>query len=194
MIPRAAFLPAQMRGAAALDAPLPIGAGQTTSQPSLVRHMVAALALSPEDRALEVGTGTGYAAAMIAQTAREVYAVERIPELAQRARATLKRLGLDNAHVVQGDGAHGLAAHAPYDAILVSAAASDVPRALLAQLAIGGRLVIPVGNGATQRLMRIVRVRAQEFRAQDLGAVQFVPLVRPVMGAIAAQDEYGTRP
>jgi protein-L-isoaspartate(D-aspartate) O-methyltransferase len=194
MIARAAFLPPAQRANAARDQPLPIGAGQTTSQPSLVKRMVAALELKPSDRVLEIGAGTGYAAAMIAREAREVYTVERIPELAAQAAATLERLNVDNAHVVEGDGARGLAGHAPYDAILVSAAMPQVPPPLLAQVAIGGRLVAPIGSSQGQRLIKITRIAAGQFRSQDLGAVRFVPLQRPGMSALAAQDQYGQRP
>jgi protein-L-isoaspartate(D-aspartate) O-methyltransferase len=197
MIARADFLPPRVRGQAARDAPLPIGAGQTTSQPSLVKRMIDALELKSDDRALEIGAGTGYAAAMMAQRAREVHAVERIPELAAQARATLERLGVDNVHVMQGDGSRGLPQAAPFDAILVSAAMPQVPPPLLAQLAPGGRLVVPVETGQGQRLIKITRTAAGRLQSQDLGPVRFVPLVRDRaagMSALAAQDQYGQRP
>jgi len=172
---RAAFLPPQIAHHADKDVPLPIGAGQTSSQPSLVRRMVQALALSKRDRVLEIGTGTGYAASQLAQLAGHVDTIERVPELAARARQILARLNINNVQVLTGDGAQGLAARAPYDAILVSAAGSTVPRALLAQLAIGGRLLMPVNK----RLIRVVRRGTSDFVQQDLGAVNFVPLVSP---------------
>jgi protein-L-isoaspartate(D-aspartate) O-methyltransferase len=176
---RAAFVPPQLRARAGQDAPLPIGAGQTTSQPSLVKHMVRMLDLTGGERVLEIGAGTGFAAAQIAQVASEVYTIERVPELAERARRILAQQGVDNVHVVQGDGARGLPAHAPYDGILVSAAAPDIPRALLEQLVVGGRLVIPVGEGKMQQLVRITRTGTDDFRREELpGAVRFVSLVR----------------
>lgn len=177
---RAAFLPPRIAHHADKDAPLPIGAGQTTSQPSLVKRMVRALNLNKQDRVLEIGAGTGYAASQLAQVAGHVDAIERVPELAARARRILARLNIDNVQVLTGDGARGLPARAPYDAILVSAAGAAVPRALLDQLAIGGRLLMPVGrSGEASRLIRVVRRGANDFVQQDLGAANFVPLVTP---------------
>jgi protein-L-isoaspartate(D-aspartate) O-methyltransferase len=177
-VPRAAFLPPAARAHAGVDAPLPIGAGQTTSQPSLVVRMVQALGLTGTERVLEIGGGTGFAAAALARNAGEVYTVERVPELAAQARAILTRLGLDNVQVITADGTRGLPQFAPYEAILVSAGAPQVPPPLLVQLAVGGRLVIPVGQAGEQRLMRITRVAADRFQPEDLGAVAFVPLVQ----------------
>lgn len=172
---RAAFLPPQIAHHANKDVPLPIGAGQTSSQPSLVRRMVRALALNKQDRVLEIGTGTGYAASQLAQAAGHVDTVERVPELAARARQILARLNIDNVQVLTGDGEQGLASRAPYEAIVVSAAGTAVPRALLDQLAIGGRLLMPVKH----RLIRVIRRGVNDFVQQDLGAVNFVPLVSP---------------
>lgn len=171
---RAAFLPPAMAGQAGQDTPLPIGAGQTSSQPSLVKRMVQALGLTKRDRVLEIGTGTGYAASLLAQAAGHVDSIERVPELAAQARRILARLGIDNVEVLTGNGERGLPARAPYDAIMVSAAGDSIPPALLQQLAIGGRLLMPV----RQRLIRVVRRGVNDFASQDLGAVKFVPLVR----------------
>ena len=177
-VPRAAFLPPQLRAAAGQDTPLPIGAGQTTSQPSTVARMVQALGLRGDERVLEVGAGSGFAAAVLSRQAKVVHAVERVPALAAQAKHILAQLGLANVHVVTGDGSRGLPQAAPFDAIMVSAASPNVPPPLLAQLTIGGRMVLPIGQAEQQRLMRITRVAADRFEPEDLGPVRFVPLVR----------------
>jgi protein-L-isoaspartate(D-aspartate) O-methyltransferase len=176
-VPREAFVPSELSDAAYEDRPLPIEAGQTISQPYIVAVMTEALALEPTDRVLEIGTGSGYAAAVLAHIAKQVYTIERHAELADVARDRLGRLGYANAEVRCADGTLGWNEHAPFDAIIVAAGGPDVPPALLDQLAIGGRLVIPVGSGRAQELVRVTRVNKTEYRREDLGAVQFVPLI-----------------
>ena len=177
-VPREAFLPSELAEFAYLDRALPIEKGQTISQPYIVALMAEALELKPQDRVLEVGTGSGYAAAILARIAREVYTIERHAELAEAASARLQKLGFDNVHVQHGDGTLGWSEHAPYDAIVVAAGGPDIPRPLLEQLAIGGRLVIPVGEEKTlQSLIRVRRVGPDDYQREDLGDVRFVPLV-----------------
>jgi protein-L-isoaspartate(D-aspartate) O-methyltransferase len=177
-VPRQAFVPGSRTEAAYDDAPLPIEEGQTISQPYVVALTAAALRLGPRDRVLEVGAGSGYAAAVFSRIVAEVYAIERHAVLAGLARRRLAALGFDNVRVIEGDGTLGWPAHAPYDAIAVSAGGPAIPDALLDQLALGGRLVIPVGAELrSQKLLRVVRAGAAEFRREDLGDVQFVPLV-----------------
>ena len=177
IVPREAFVPPEAADHAYEDRPLPISAGQTISQPYIVALMTEALGLRGSERVLEIGTGSGYAAAVLACIAREVYTIERIPELADLARDRLGRLGYRNATVRCGDGTLGWADGAPFDAIVAAAGGPEVPRVLLDQLAIGGRLVMPVGPADEQQLVRITRVAASQFRQDDLGAVRFVPLI-----------------
>jgi protein-L-isoaspartate(D-aspartate) O-methyltransferase len=176
-VPREQFLPAALAEFAYEDRPLPIEAGQTISQPYIVAVMAEALGLEPNDRVLEIGTGSGYAAAVLAHLAAEVYTIERHAVLASSARARLHQLGYANVVVHCGDGTLGWPEHAPFDAIVVAAGGPDVPRALLDQLAIGGRVVIPVGGGRAQELVRVTRVGPSELQRDELGAVQFVPLI-----------------
>ena len=146
--------------------------------PYIVALMTAALELRPQDRVLEIGTGSGYAAAVLAEICAEVYTVERFGELADSARERLQSLGYDNVHVRHGDGTLGWPEHAPYDGIVVAAAAPEVPEPLKQQLGIGGRLVIPVGATLdSQTLLRIRRIDEERFEYDDLGGVRFVPLV-----------------
>src|SRR5579872_3421884 len=157
-VPREAFLPPELAEFAYLDRALPIEKGQTISQPYVVALMTAALQLKPQDRVLEVGTGSGYAAAILARIARQVYTIERHAELADRAARSLREHGFDNVDVLHGDGTLGWPEHSPFDAIIVAAGGPEIPRALLDQLAIGGRLVIPVGEEKNlQSLVRITR-------------------------------------
>jgi len=177
-VPREKFLPPGMEQYAYEDSPLPIAEGQTISQPYIVAYMVEALELRGRERVLEIGTGSGYAAAVLSLCAAEVYTVERIPLLAETARERMKSLGFRNVTVHLGDGTMGWPDHAPYDAIVVTAGAPDVPVELTEQLAPGGRLVIPVG--ATPYLQELVRVRRPaegELRRENLCAVRFVPLI-----------------
>ena len=158
------------------DHPLPIGAGQTVSQPYIVAAMVEALEVKPTDRVLEVGTGTGYQAAILAELASQVWTIERHEVLANKAREILDRLGYANAHVVQGDGSLGLPEHAPFDKILVAAAAPRIPESLLAQLANGGRLVVPVGSRFEQQV-NVIRKEGGEITVTTHDLCRFVPLV-----------------
>lgn len=176
-VPRHRFVDLDQRRAAYADRPLPIGEGQTISQPYIVALTLEALAPAPGDRALDVGTGSGYAAAVLGELAGEVWSVERHPTLARRAAAVLAELGYDHVHVVVGDGTLGVPAHAPFDVIAVAAAAPHVPPALTEQLADGGRLVLPVGPpDGSQRLVLVER-HGEELVERDLVDVRFVPLV-----------------
>ncbi len=176
-VPREAFVPEHLTEFAYEDSALPIEAGQTISQPYIVARMIELLELKPGDKVLEVGAGSGYAAAVLSRIAREVYAIERHEELATEARERLKALGYTNAEIIFGDGTRGLPAQAPFDAILVSAGGPKVPEALKRQLAIGGRLVIPVGRDVQQTLLLVRRIGEDEFEEEDHGAVTFVPLI-----------------
>jgi len=175
-VPRHEFVPEEMRSHAYDDLPLPIGGGQTISQPYIVAAMTAALHLQPADRILEIGTGCGYQAAVLSHLAREVFSIERRPELASSAAAKLAHLGYSNAHVHCGDGTLGLPELAPFDAILVAAAAPAVPRPLLAQLAEGGRLILPVGDAEHQEL-QLIEKHGDAFPTRMLEGCRFVPLV-----------------
>ena len=176
-VPRHLFVSDEAAEAAYDDRALPIAGGQTISQPYVVALMLEALAVQPGERALEVGAGSGYAAALLGRLAREVVAIERHAELAEQARLRLAELGFANVAVHTGDGTLGWPERAPYDAILVSAGGPRVPPALEAQLAVGGRLVMPVGGRTAQSLLRLVRHAGGELAREDLGEVQFVPLV-----------------
>ncbi len=177
-VPREAFLPERLREFAYEDAPLPIAAGQTISQPYIVALMTEALDLDGGEKVLEIGTGSGYAAAVLAEIAAEVYTVERIDQLAENAASTLEGLGYRNVHVVHGDGTLGWTTASPYDAIIVAAGGPEVPESLKRQLKIGGRLVIPVGSDPrAQELVRVTRISDENFKSEDIADVRFVPLV-----------------
>ena len=177
-VDRAAFVTSDLVGSAYADSPLPIGEGQTISQPYIVALMAETLELEGHERVLEVGTGSGYAAAILSRLAGEVFTIERVPTLAEVSRARLIRLGHSNTHVRLGDGTQGWPEHAPFDAITVAACGAVVPEALLAQLAVGGRLVIPTGDVASiQVLKRFTRVSANDVREESLLDVRFVPLI-----------------
>lgn len=177
-VPREEFVPDGLREFAYEDAPLPLSEGQTISQPWVVAFTVQALALHPGARVLEVGTGSGYAAAILGHLAGEVYTIERLDSLAQSATGRLARLGFANVQVRAGDGSLGWPEHAPYDGIAVAAGGPKVPDALRAQLSIGGRLVIPVGPSETEQvLIRVTRVGESEYRDEPLADVRFVPLI-----------------
>lgn len=176
-VPREAFLPAKLAEFAYVDSPLPIEGGQTVSQPYVVAVMLEALELRAEDRVLEIGTGSGYIAAILSRVAREVYTVERLPSLAAQARRRLSELGYDNVHVSQADGTDGCLEPAPYDAIVVAAGGPSVSPALLEQLAPGGRLVIPVGKDPSTQVLVRMRREGGRFPQEGLGPVRFVPLV-----------------
>src|SRR5437660_8231998 len=175
-VPRHEFVPGELRSRAYEDVPLPIGGGQTISQPYMVAAMTAALHLQPGDRVLEIGTGCGYQTAVLSRLAKGVFSIERRPELASAASATLARLGYPNAHVHCGDGTLGLPELAPFNAILVAAAAPAVPKPLLAQLAEGGRLILPVG-GAEHQELQLIEKRGDAFPTKMLEGCRFVPLV-----------------
>lgn len=177
-VPREKFLPKHLRRFAYQDCPLPIDAEQTISQPYIVALMTEALALEGGERVLEIGTGSGYAAAVLAEIAGKVYSVECIGLLAQQSTEVLGKLGYTNIEVLHGDGTMGWLEHAPYDAIVVTAGGPEVPESLKSQLEIGGRLVIPVGSSERfQKLIRVIRLSETEFMSEDLADVRFVPLV-----------------
>ena len=177
-VPREQFVPSEMREYAYDDSPLPIEEGQTISQPYIVALMAESLGLGREDRVLEIGAGSGYAAAVLSRIAREVFAIERLPQLADLAQQRARDLGYENIRVHCGDGTLGWSEHAPYDAIIVAAGGPEIPRSLLEQLEIGGRLVIPVGEDLrTQELLRLERTEEHKFKRTKLGKVQFVPLI-----------------
>jgi protein-L-isoaspartate(D-aspartate) O-methyltransferase len=177
-VPRHLFVPDALRADAYDDRPLPIGEGQTISQPSLVGQMTEQLELAGSERVLEIGTGSGYQAAILARLAREVYTIELLPELATRAGKRLRELGAGNVVVRAGDGYAGWPEKAPFDRVIVTAAPPEVPKALLDQLAEGGILVAPVGEqGATQWLVK-VRKKDGQLTREKLTPVRFVPMVR----------------
>lgn len=177
-VPREKFIPTELVEFAYKDSPLPIAASQTISQPYIVALMTAALELKPEYRVLEVGTGSGYAAAVLAELSANVYTIERHKILADTAQAKLKELGYTNVQVMHGDGTLGWAENAPFEAIIVAAGGPQIPQTLKEQLTIGGRMVIPVGSSLqTQKLLRIRRISETEYQEEDLGSVRFVPLI-----------------
>src|SRR3954467_593435 len=177
-VPRKAFVQPGFEEFAYEDGPLPIGEGQTISQPHIVALMIEAAEIRPGDTVLEVGAGSGYAAAVMSQIADRVYAIERLPSLGEAARRRFERLGYDNIELRLGDGTKGWSEAAPFNAILVSAGGPDVPPALKEQLAIDGRLVVPVGADLhDQHLLKITRISKTGFEKQDLGTVRFVPLI-----------------
>lgn len=177
-VPREEFVPEHLRDHAFDDGPLPIEAEQTISQPYIVALMAEAAAVRPGERVLEIGAGSGYAAAILGRLAGAVIAIERQPELAALARERVTRLGYRNIRIVEGDGTRGCPDEAPFDAILAAASGPHVPLALCQQLAVGGRLVIPVGElNGVQQLIKVTRRGPKEFEEQDLGPVRFVPLI-----------------
>ena len=176
-VPRHEFLSEAQQSIAYEDRAVPLDEGQTVSQPSMIAIMLSELQCEPTQRALEVGAGSGYAAALLGQLVATVHAIEVRPALAARARANLKRAGLSNVHVSEGDGSLGLAAHAPYDRILVSAAPKEVPSALAEQLAVGGRIAIPVGDEHGQTLLLGEKSATGELLWQRTVPCIFVPLV-----------------
>lgn len=175
-VPRERFVPETYRADAYGDYPLPIGYNQTISQPYIVAYMTEAAEVGPEDKVLEIGTGSGYQAAVLAEIAREVYSIEIVGPLAERAEATLRDLGYTNVHVRHGDGYRGWPDAAPFDAIVVTAAPDHVPKPLVEQLAVGGRLVIPVGK-YVQEMQLITKTQAGVTEERTI-PVRFVPLTR----------------
>jgi len=177
-VPREEFVPSELRNCAYENRPLQIGSGQTISQPLMVAMMTSALELQPTDRVLEIGAGSGYSAAVLAQLAAEVVTVERHRELAERASEVLHRLKIHNVHVVHGDGTQGLPQYAPYDAIVVTAGGPEMPMPLFEQLRIGGRLVMPIGGDRLdQTLYRIRKQADSDYDKEALCEVRFVPLI-----------------
>jgi protein-L-isoaspartate(D-aspartate) O-methyltransferase len=176
LTPRHLFVPTGVAHRAYDDAPLPIGNGQTISQPSVHAQYLQTLALSGREKVLEIGTGSGYQTVLLAHLAAQVFSVERIAPLLERAREVIAQCGVSNVSLLLGDGSYGWPAFGPYDAILVSAASPDVPQPLLDQLADGGRMLVPVGGRGEQRLLLVTR-RGEEFVRDALTPVRFVPLV-----------------
>jgi protein-L-isoaspartate(D-aspartate) O-methyltransferase len=194
-VPREAFVPSHLIECAYDDGPLPIGEGQTISQPYVVAFMIEAASPRATDRALEIGTGSGYAAAVLASIAKEVYTVERIATLADAAAHRLVDLGYRHVHVQCGDGTLGWPEHAPYDVIIVTAGGPRVPPALVAQLAAGGRLVMPVGSDPHfQQLVRLRRQVDGKIVEDQLEAVAFVPLIGAQGWPEPRSDQGATRP
>ena len=175
-IPRHLFVPEPQRRDAYGDYPLPIGYGQTISQPYIVGFMTDALRIEPSHRVLEIGTGSGYQAAILGALAREVYTIEIVEPLAERARATLSSLGHTNVHVLAGDGYRGWPEHAPYDRVMVTAAPPEVPPALVDQLRVGGLMAVPVGTGVQE--LRILRKTESGLEVLDRLDVRFVPMIK----------------
>ena len=173
-VPRHRFVPPQLQEQAYADTPLPIGSSQTISQPYIVAYMTEALQLPPDATVLEIGTGSGYQAAVLAEVAREVYSIEIVPELAERSARLLGELGYDNVHLRLGDGYRGWPEAAPFDGIMVTAAPDHVPPALVEQLAVGARLVIPVGRRAQE--MRVVTMTEDGPVSETTLPVRFVPM------------------
>lgn len=177
-VPREAFVGEAYKEHAYRDGPLPIPANQTISQPYIVALMISLLELKPEHRVLEIGTGSGYAAAVLSQIVRSVYTVERHQKLVEYAQECLQTVGCENIFLHHGDGTQGWPEHAPYDGIIVAAGGPSVPSALRQQLAVGGHLVMPVGSDRRkQYLYRVTRLSSDRFRKRNFGAVAFVPLV-----------------
>ena len=176
-VPREEFVPEDLRGEAYEDGPLPIGQGQTISQPLTVAFMAQALQLLGGEKVLEIGTGSGYGAAVLSRLAKEVHTVERLPELAAAAKERLARLGFANVQVHVGDGSLGWPEQAPYQAICVTAAPATLPKTLQAQLADGGRLVIPVGDSRRGQQMMRYTLLGGELLVENLGEFSFVPLI-----------------
>jgi protein-L-isoaspartate(D-aspartate) O-methyltransferase len=175
-VPREAFVPEDLRESAYGDNPLPIGEGQTISQPYIVALMTEALELKGSEKVLEIGTGSGYQAAVLAETTKEVYTVERVARLSEKAKQILGRLGYANIHFKIFNGTLGWPEHSPYDAIMVTAGAPEIPESLIEQLREGGRLVIPVGDRLGQDLLKIRKTKGKTT-TENLGAVRFVSLV-----------------
>ena len=176
-VPRHEFVSQQNWNEAYADHPIPIAEKQTTSQPYMIAAMIQAAEIKPEDRILEIGAGSGYQTALLAELASQVFAVERYASLAETAQKTLERLGYRNAKILTGDGSLGLAEAAPFDAIIVSAAAPRIPQALVDQLAEGGRLLIPIGDSEQQVLQLIQRDADATTSVRTLEGCRFVPLI-----------------
>jgi len=175
IVPRHEFLPLRLRGEAYADYPLPIGHGQTISQPYVVAFMTEAIRPQPGEKILEIGSGSGYQAAVLAEMGADVYTIEIVEPLAEMSRQTLQRLGYKNAHVLHGDGYRGWPEHAPFDAIIVTCAPDKIPAPLVEQLRDGGRMIIPVGSGMNQELV-LLRKTGDKIEQQSVLPVRFVPM------------------
>jgi protein-L-isoaspartate(D-aspartate) O-methyltransferase len=175
-VPREKFVPRREAGEAYADSPLPIDCGQTVSQPYMVALMTECLGLTGSEKVLEIGTGSGYQTAILCLLCDMVYSVEKHPELSEKAMAVLKELGCTNVSLKVGDGTRGWPEHAPYDGIIVTAGAPDIPRPLVEQLVVGGRLVIPVGDAFSQVLKKFVKT-GKGYETEDVCGCRFVPLV-----------------
>lgn len=176
-VPRELFVPDGLRRHAYDDTPLPIGEGQTISQPYIVALMTSSIHLNPYDTVLEIGTGSGYQAAILSKIVKQVYTIERIPELGEHARALFGELGYSNIDVKVGDGTLGWKEKGPFDSIIVTAGSPQVPQALKDQVKVGGRIVIPVGDTVSQQLILLQKVSAEQWSEQVLEFVRFVPLI-----------------
>ena len=178
-VPRHLFVPENQQPYAYEDTPLPIGEGQTISQPYMVAYMTQALRLKPEDHVLEIGTGSGYQAAVLSEIVDSVSTIEIVESLGLKAEITLKEMGYDNVRVIVGDGYHGLPESAPFEAIMVTAGAEEIPQPLIDQLAVGGRMIIPVGpHRGVRNLVRLTKRKNGELKRENLMAVRFVPFTR----------------
>ena len=175
-VPREHFVPEQVRASSYNDSALPIGHEQTISQPWVVAAICQALRLEGDEAVLEIGTGSGYSAAVLARLGRRVISLERVPELGEGARGKLEQIGVDNVEVIVGDGSKGYPAEAPYDAIAVHAATPEAPHSLIAELADDGRLVVPIATGSADLLVAFIREDG-ELRQETIGPVRFVPLI-----------------
>jgi len=176
-IPRHKFVDGEYQSSSYDDNPLPIGSGQTISQPFIVAYMTEALKVKETDRVLEIGTGSGYQASVLSRLAKEVYSIEIIPQLSERAQKVLTALGINNIHFKVGDGYQGWSEEAPFDAIIITAAPPEIPEKLVDQLKVGGRLVVPVGNDGTQWLLRLTKKDDGSVERETLLPVRFVPMV-----------------
>jgi protein-L-isoaspartate(D-aspartate) O-methyltransferase len=177
-VPRHEFMPSQKQRFAYEDTPVSIGYGQTISQPYIVAFMTSIIDPDPDDRVLEIGTGSGYQAAVLAEIVQDVYTIEIIPELGERAEEKFKELGYENIHTRIGDGYHGWPEEAPFDAIVVTAAPEEIPTPLIEQLKEGGKLVIPVGSRYSVQSLQLLTVKDGKTRTQNLFPVRFVPFTR----------------
>ncbi len=183
-VPRHAFIPAHLRTDAYADGPLPIGHGQTISQPFIVGYMTAAIDPQPEDRVLEIGAGCGYQTAVLAELVREVFAVEIVEALARQSAATLMRLGYQNARIRHADGWYGWVDEAPFDAILVACSPPGVPAALLDQLKVGGRMILPVGDLHAGQNLMLIEKTDHGIRRKSILPVRFVPMTGNAQGGV----------
>lgn len=178
-VPRHLFVPSNLQSKAYDDGPLPIGYGQTISQPYIVAYMTEIVKVGPDSKALEIGSGSGYQAAILGQIAKEVYSIEIVPELGQLAASRMRNMGYENVHIKTGDGFYGWEEHAPFDAIIVTAAAEYIPPPLIQQLKEGGRMAIPIGSPFMVQNLMLVEKKDGKIRTRSLFPVRFVPFRQP---------------